>query len=136
MSAKIYDVLVRMPENQKAKEDGIRYGPIMTVVGSKWNLWSLWAWCCNKQNHWELPCYIAKDRDKFDLQNKFKKKSLNSKMECFQAVIKQCNCWQDTSSRKLPGKTVLKVNKRPLPSGEWWLWKIGNTMLKNDNDAP
>jgi len=43
MSAKIYDVLVRMPENQRAREVGTCYSPIMTVVGTKWNLWSLWA---------------------------------------------------------------------------------------------
>jgi len=49
MSAKIYDVLVRMPENQRAREVGTCYSPIMTVVGTKWNLWSLWARCCDKK---------------------------------------------------------------------------------------
>lgn len=32
-------------------------------------------------------------------------------MEHFLADIKQCNCSQDTSSRKLLGKMVLKVNR-------------------------
>lgn len=35
MSAKIYDVPVRMPGNQNAKDDDTCYGPIMTVVGTK-----------------------------------------------------------------------------------------------------